>query len=60
MYFMCNVLHSTCNRIKNIFQECIIEKAKETILVFSKETVKLLWFYFVSIKHYYKMSQYNT
>ena len=24
----------------------IIEKAKETVLDFSKETVKLLWFYF--------------
>ena len=27
----------------------IIEEAKETVLDFSKETVKVLWFYFVLI-----------
>ena len=29
----------------------IIEEAKETVLDFSKETIKLLWFYFVLIKY---------
>ena len=29
----------------------IIEKAKETVLDFSKRLVKVLWFYIVLIKH---------
>ena len=36
----------------------IIEKGKETVLDFSKGSVKL-WFYFILIKYYYKMSKYN-
>ena len=33
----------------------IIEEPKETVLDFSKGTVKALWFYFVLIKYYYKI-----
>ena len=29
----------------------IIEKAKKTVLDFSKETIKVLWFYFALIKY---------
>ena len=36
----------------------IIEKAKETVLDFSKVTVKVLWFYFILIQ--FKITQYNT
>ena len=32
----------------------IIEERKETVLDFSKRTVKVLWFYFVLIKYWYK------
>ena len=35
----------------------ISEEAKRTALEFSKGTVKVLWFYFISIQ--YKMTQYN-
>ena len=38
----------------------IIEEAKETVLDFSKGTVKVLWFYIILIKYLYKMTQYNT
>ena len=38
----------------------IIEKSKEKILDFSKGMVKILWFYFVLKKCWYKMTQYNT
>ena len=38
----------------------VIEEAKETVLEFSKVTVKVLWFYFISIYCEYKMTQYNT
>ena len=36
----------------------IIEEAKETVLDFSKGTIKVLWLCFVLIQ--YKMNQYNT
>ena len=38
----------------------VIEEAKETVLEFSKVTVKVLRFYFISIYCKYKMTQYNT
>ena len=38
----------------------VIEEAKETVLEFSKVTVEVLWFYFISIYCEYKMTQYNT
>ena len=37
----------------------IIEK-KELVLDFSKESVRVLWFYFVLIYYQYKMTRYNT
>ena len=37
----------------------IIEK-KELALDFSKESVRVLWFYFVLIYYQYKMTRYNT
>ena len=43
--------------LKKIFY--IIKKAKETILYFSKGTIKVLWFHFVLTKYWYKMMQYN-
>ena len=36
-----------------------IEGAKETALDFSKGKVKLLWFYFVLIHYWYKLTLYN-
>ena len=33
---------------------------KETVLYFLKGTVKVLWFYFVLIRHEHKMTKYNT
>ena len=36
-----------------------IEQAKETILDFSQETVKVSWIYFTLI-YQHKMTQYNT
>ena len=38
----------------------IIEEANETVLHFSKGTIKLLWLYLVLIWYWYKMTQYNT
>ena len=38
----------------------ITEEAKETVLDFSRRTFKVLWFYFILIKYWYKMTQYNT
>ena len=38
----------------------ITEEAKETVLDFSRRTFKVLWFYFLLIKYWYKMTQYNT
>ena len=32
----------------------VIEEAKETVLDFSKRTIKLLWFYFVLIQYRFK------
>ena len=36
----------------------VIDEAKETLLDFSKVTVKVLWFYFILIQ--FKITQYNT
>ena len=36
----------------------IVEESKETVLDFLKEIVKLIWFYIILIKYYYKMTQY--
>ena len=36
----------------------IIEEAKETVIDFSKGTVKVLWFCFVSIKFYFVLIKY--
>ena len=38
----------------------IIEEATETVLDFSKRTVKVLRFSSILIKYQYKMTQYNT
>ena len=38
----------------------IVGEAKKTVLDFSKETVKVAWFYFVLIQYYYKITTYNT
>ena len=38
----------------------ITEEATETVLDFSKRTVKVLRFSSILIKYYYKMTQYNT
>ena len=38
----------------------ITEEAKETVSDFSRRTFKVLWFYFLLIKYWYKMTQYNT
>ena len=37
------------DRAEGLTMFFIIEEAKETVLDFSKETVKVLWFYFVLI-----------
>ena len=37
----------------------ITEEAKETVLDFFQETVKVLQFYFVFVQYQYKITQYN-
>ena len=37
-----------------------IEEAKETILDFSKGTVRVFWIYFTLMYYQYKMTQYNS
>ena len=39
------------NRVRGARMYFNIEKAKQTILDFSKDAVKVLWFYFVLIKY---------
>ena len=48
------------SRVESATTFFITEEAKETALNFLKGTVKLLWFYFVLIKYWYKMTHYNT
>ena len=44
----------------NTWTFLIIKEAKETVLGFSKWTVKVSWFYFVLMQYWYKMIKYNT
>ena len=39
------------NRAEGATKFFIVEEAKEAVLDFSKDTVKVLWFYFVVVKY---------
>ena len=53
-------LTANIDRIEGATMFLIIEEANETVLDFSKGTVKVLWFYFALILYRYKVTQYNT
>ena len=54
------LIQKQCNILILLEIFFIFEKVKEAFSDFSKGIVKVLWFYFISLEHQHKMTQYNT